>query len=105
MLEVFGAEKKAVVARELTKIYESILMTELPQLIAHFEAHTKEQRGEIVLLLEGTAHTVGASIEILPETILEVLLTELPLKQAVALTSKMTNERKNSLYEKALSKK
>ena len=37
--------------------------------------------------------------------VLEILMEELPLKQAAALASKITGERKNVLYELALEKK
>lgn len=105
MLEIFGGIRKAVVARELTKIYESLLNASLQELIAHFEAHPDEQRGEIVILLEGNVLESGGSIEVFPETVLDILLAELALKQAVTLASKITGERKNVLYDMALRKK
>jgi len=101
LAEVFGADRQIVVARELTKIYESILPGTIAELIAYYEAHEKEQRGEVVIIVHG-ADEVSESKEIATEKVLSILLSELPLKQAVALASKITGERKNILYDAAL---
>jgi len=101
MAEELGAERQVVVARELTKMYESIRSGTATELITHFVAHEKEQRGEVVLIVHG-ADEVSESKEVKTEKVLELLLNELPLKQAVLLASKITGERKNVLYESAL---
>lgn len=105
MQEVFGAERKAVVARELTKIYESVLLADLSELVHYYTSHPEKQKGEIVILIEGGDEEALESREVVPEKVLEILLDELPLKQAVSLASKITGERKNELYEQALKKK
>jgi 16S rRNA (cytidine1402-2'-O)-methyltransferase len=105
MVDVFGSERKAVVARELTKIHESVLASTLPELVKRFESHQDEQRGEIVILINGVDEAATESKEVIPENVLDILLEELPLKQAAALASKITGERKNILYEMALTKK
>jgi 16S rRNA (cytidine1402-2'-O)-methyltransferase len=105
MVEVFGNERKAVVAKELTKIHESVLADNLPGLIKHFESHPNSVRGEFVILIEGVNEEAAESKEVIPENVLDILLEELPLKQAASLASKITGERKNVLYEMALAKK
>jgi 16S rRNA (cytidine1402-2'-O)-methyltransferase len=105
MSEVFGSERKAVVARELTKIHESVLADNLAALVQYFESHPNSQRGEFVVLVEGIDEEESESKEVIPEKVLDILLEELPLKQAAALASKITGERKNVLYEMALAKK
>lgn len=105
MAEVFGPSRKVVVARELTKVYESVLAGELADIIALYESRPKEQRGEIVILIEGVDEEARESKEVIPETVLDILLEELPVKQAALLASKITGERKNVLYELALAKK
>lgn len=104
MQEVFGANKRAVLARELTKIHETIRLATLQALIASVNSHPEEVRGEMVLLLEG-AQTAREKISIVPYQVLSILLAELPLKQAVKLASKITGKRKNELYEIALNEK
>ncbi len=104
LCEVFGADRQAVVARELTKHYESFLHQPLSALLAYYETHADECRGEIVILISGAdISTDDETTAALPT--LTILLEELPLKQAVALTAKITGARKNELYEKALTMK
>lgn len=105
MADVFGADRQAVVARELTKIFESVIPASFQELIEYYEAHEKEQRGEIVILVSGVDEEESESKEVIPEHVLDVLLEELPVKQAASLASKITGERKNVLYEMALAKK
>lgn len=105
MLQVFGEERKAVVARELTKIHETVLSSNLKELVKHFEKKSNELKGEVVILVEGIDEETSESKEVIPENVLDILLKELPLKQAVMLASKITGERKNVLYEMAILKK
>src|SRR3989338_4265633 len=104
MGEVFGSERKAAIARELTKIHETILTADLKSLIQELNSHPETVRGEIVILLQG-AHENNQAHTMQSEAVLDLLLKELPLKQAVMLASEITGERKNVLYEKALAKK
>lgn len=105
MAMVFGDKRKAVVARELTKIHETILTLNLAELMKQFESHPDELRGEIVILVAGADEEERSSKEVIPEEVLDILLKELPLKQATSLASQITGERKNVLYEMALAKK
>ena len=101
MAEVFGGDRQAVVARELTKHYESFLHQPLSALLSYYETHADECRGEIVILVSGADISVSDETTAALPT-LEILLQELPLKQAVTLAAKITGARKNGLYEKAL---
>lgn len=105
MQQVFGSDRQVVIARELTKIYESVMANKLPFLIHHFESHSDQLRGEIVILVEGSDEEKSESKAVIPEHVLDILLQELPVKQAAALASKITGERKNILYDMALAKK
>lgn len=105
LLEVFGGKRRAVVAREISKVYESIMSDEIKKLADYYDAHQDECRGEVVLLLAGSEAEDNAAVLVQPQEVLDILLQELPLKQAVSLASKITGERRNVLYEKALAKK
>ncbi|MFZ2314551.1 MAG: 16S rRNA (cytidine(1402)-2'-O)-methyltransferase [Gammaproteobacteria bacterium] len=105
MAHVYGEDRSAVVAREMTKLYESILTNPLAELVEFYTENESKQKGEIVILLEGVDEEQSESKEVIPEEVLNVLLEELPVKQAVALASKITGERKNVLYDLALEKK
>lgn len=105
MREVFGGERHAVVARELTKIHESVIAESLNDIVAYYEANVDKQRGEIVIMVAGEEEREANSREVVPETVLSILMEDLPLKQAVSLASRITGERKNILYDLALIKK
>lgn len=100
--KIFGAERKVVIARELTKKFETILSGTVAEVLAVIETDANQQRGEFVVLIEGAASVPS----IVPsEKLLALLLENLALKQAVEITAKITGERKNDLYEIALKMK
>lgn len=101
MRDVFGAERIVVIARELTKTFETIYSAPLSKLVEWVAQDENQQRGEIVLLVQG-AEPVAQSELFSSQKLLSVLLAELPLKQAVDLAVKLTGEKKNVLYELAL---
>ena len=49
--EYFGADRRAAIAREISKMYEENIQDTLSGLIAHFSAH--DPRGEFVIIVEG----------------------------------------------------
>lgn len=101
--ELFGAERPAVLARELTKTFETIKGAPLGELHDWVAADSNQQRGECVLLVEGWQAPEGEealSAEAL--RVLDLLLAELPLKRAAALAAEITGVRKNLLYQQAL---
>jgi 16S rRNA (cytidine1402-2'-O)-methyltransferase len=105
MATILGAERRITIAREITKTFETMHSCALQDAEAWLLADANQQRGEFVLLVE--ALPVKAVEEISAETlrVLKLLLADLPLKQAVKLATEITNEKKNVLYELALSLK
>jgi 16S rRNA (cytidine1402-2'-O)-methyltransferase len=103
MSAALGAARRVVIARELTKAFESIHVCALAQAAQWIEADTNRSRGEFVLIVEG-AGAPAADPRHARRT-LAALLAELPLKQAVDLAVKVTGGRRNELYELALSLK
>ena len=103
MVEVFGIERKAVLARELTKRFETLIADSLGNLLERVAADQNQQRGEIVLAVEGLSREQQQADE-LPELekMLIVLLAELSVKQSVALAVRLTGVNKNTVYEMAL---
>jgi 16S rRNA (cytidine1402-2'-O)-methyltransferase len=104
MQRAFGAQRQAVLARELTKNYETFLSGSLADLIEALLADENHKRGEMVIMLEGFSPPSGEET-VSSETahVLKTLMQELPLKQATALAAKITGEKKNKLYQWALS--
>ena len=100
MVEVIGGERVAALARELTKLHETVFRAPLAELCAWVEADPNQSRGECVLLLRGCE--ASADVDAESERVLRVLLEELPLKQAAALAARITGRKKNELYQLAL---
>lgn len=100
MQMVFGASRLAVVAREMTKIYESILYLPLGELHDYYVKHAEKNKGEIVIVVKGAAEIPIENQE--AEQVLNILLKHLPLKQAVLIASELVKQKKNELYELAL---
>ncbi len=100
---VLGAQRTVVLARELTKIYETIHSCPLGEAHDWLLADANRQRGEFVLLVSGApeAEDDGEG-----ERVLKLLLDEgLPVKQAAKLAHSITGAAKNAMYELALSLK
>lgn len=102
MAIIFGPDREAVIARELTKRYEEIHGDTLSGLREWLTGDKDRLRGEFVVMVRGAAATVEASVTIEVERLLQALLTELPLKRAVALAVELTGLNKNRLYDMAL---
>ena len=97
---VFGGERQIVLAREITKLFESIHRCTLAEAMGWLNSDPNHQRGEFVLLVSGAAKKEGLNAE--AERILALLLQDLPLKQAVQLAVQITGAGKNELYQRAL---
>ncbi len=102
---IFGQERKAVIAREMTKFYETIHGGTLGELLAWLEGDSNQQRGELVLVLEGAVSKKEKSMEKSAKQVLDLLLKELTLNQAVKLAALLTEEKRNKLYKWAIEKK
>ena len=100
MLAVFGPKRYVVLARELTKTFETIHGDNLEQLKTWLNSDKNQQKGEFVVLVEGAKYLNPYEID--AQRILGILLDELPIKQATSLAAKITHEKKNKLYALAL---
>ncbi|MFM8454764.1 MAG: 16S rRNA (cytidine(1402)-2'-O)-methyltransferase [Gammaproteobacteria bacterium] len=104
MVSVFGEERLAMVARELTKKFETYKQDSLLALKNWVQFDPEQQQGEIVIIVAGLKKEQTQLSELNAETEMQlrVLMKELPIKQACRLVSEMTGIRKNILYEFAL---
>ena len=103
----FGGQRPAALARELTKLHETVYRGTLEELLARGRGDADVARGEIVLLVAGAEPVAAAAGgadghggEL--DRVLGVLLAELPLKQAAQLASQLTGARHNEAYRRAL---
>jgi 16S rRNA (cytidine1402-2'-O)-methyltransferase len=98
MRDNFGAERLAVVARELTKTFETLLRAPLGELVEQVAADSNQRRGEIVVLVAGSpGRDIEMSAEV--EQLLLLLAAELPPRKAAAVVSRAFGLRKKELYE------
>jgi len=95
--------RDVVIAREITKKFESIARVALADARTWIEADPDRMRGEFVLVIEGRPVERGTAVD--PQAVLEALLEDLPLKQAVALAVRITGAARNELYAAALERK
>lgn len=103
MVSIFGGERQAVLARELTKTFETLKGSPLAALRDWVASDSNQQRGECVLLVAGWQTPEGEdAISGEALRVLDLLLAELPLKRAAALAAEITGVRKNLLYQAAL---
>ncbi|MDX2464646.1 MAG: 16S rRNA (cytidine(1402)-2'-O)-methyltransferase [Porticoccus sp.] len=105
MSEVFGEDRDVVMARELTKTYETFLFGTLAEVQRQVESDLNQQKGEIVLIVKGVDVAMKELDTVEQQRVLSLLLDELPLKQAASLAAKITGGQKNALYQLALSLK
>ncbi|MCG3721232.1 16S rRNA (cytidine(1402)-2'-O)-methyltransferase [Vibrio cincinnatiensis] len=99
MLAIFGPERQVVLARELTKTFETIQGLPLGELIAWIEEDENRKRGEMVLLVHGYREEKNDALPDEALRTLTILTKELPLKKAAALAAEIYNVKKNALYK------
>jgi len=103
LVAVLGPERGLVVARELTKRFETIHRCRLGEAPAWLAVDTDRARGEFVLIVDAPGATIRAGDDAdAHDRMLSTLLAELPVAQAVRLAVKLTGAPRNRLYERAL---
>ena len=100
LADVLGGTREILIARELTKLFESIHTCRLADAGSWLVADANRQKGEFVLIVSGAPATEADDTE--PRRVLEALLAELPLKTAVRLAAEITGAPRNALYAAAL---
>ncbi|WP_239655585.1 16S rRNA (cytidine(1402)-2'-O)-methyltransferase [Pseudomonas marincola] len=103
MRSVFGDERPALLAREITKTFETLQGMPLVDLHSWVASDSNQQRGECVVVVAGwQAPESDAAVSSEALRVLDLLLKDMPLKRAAALAAEITGVRKNLLYQVAL---
>lgn len=97
---VMGPERQIVLAKELTKQFENVFSGSAADVLKSLEAEPTLQKGEFVLMISGGVEEIRDDASM--SKILQPLMACLPLKQAAAVASEITGEKKNRLYQLAL---
>lgn len=95
-------ERRVVLARELTKRFESLQATTVGEALGWLEADANRQRGEFVVMLEAAPAKADDALDAEAERVLGLLLAELPVKGAAKLAAAITGAPKKALYARAL---
>jgi 16S rRNA (cytidine1402-2'-O)-methyltransferase len=105
LASVLGALRNIVIARELTKLFESIHHCTLGEAAAWLAGDANRLKGEFVLVVGGAETNLGAT-DAEMERVLSLLLAEdLPVKQVAKLAAALSGASKNDAYERALALK
>ncbi|MBU2870188.1 16S rRNA (cytidine(1402)-2'-O)-methyltransferase [Colwellia sp. E2M01] len=101
IVATLGGDRYIVIARELTKTFETIHSDTADNFLAWLEQDANQLKGEMVLIIEGYKAVEG---EISAEVIntLKLLLAEMKPKTACAIAAEIYGVKKNALYEIAL---
>ncbi len=97
MRDIFGAGREAVLARELTKLFETVLGEPLAELAARVAADPDQQRGECVILLAGRGEQVDAKLAE-GQRIFAILREELAPAKAAKLAAAISGAPRKALY-------
>lgn len=93
---IFGADRRIALARELTKLHESLETGSLAEIAARL-GDDIPLKGEFVLVVAGAAEAAGGDVAEATR-VFEILHAELPATSAAKLTAKITGVSRNEVY-------
>jgi 16S rRNA (cytidine1402-2'-O)-methyltransferase len=99
---ILGKGRRIAIARELTKVFESIHVCGLGEAATWIGADANRLKGEFVLIVEGAEQAERDEVLAQARRTLEILLEELPVKQAAQLAARISGARRNEVYRMAL---
>lgn len=98
LAQAFGAQRRGVLARELTKRFETVLDGPLAALAARVSADADQRRGEFVVLVEGAPEDADARLAE-GRRVLAILRAHLPLSQAARVAAEISGAPRKALYD------
>ncbi|MGL4712413.1 MAG: 16S rRNA (cytidine(1402)-2'-O)-methyltransferase [Shewanella sp.] len=102
MVEVLGSDRHVVMAREVTKTFETFLSGPVSEVLTRVSTDLNQQKGEIVLMVHGYHLSDDAALPTVAINTLKLLCEELPLKKAAAIAAQIHGLKKNALYKYGL---
>ena len=102
IIEVYGPARELVLAKELTKTFEAFVPGTAETILAWLTEDPQRCQGEMVLMIAPEATKADDDISDAALRTLQLLMAELPLKKAAALTAEIHGEKKNALYKRGL---
>ena len=102
MVDVLPLDREIVIARELTKLHETIVKVTLSEALALVSANENMRKGEFVVIVGGAEEDGKQLMTTEQEKVLKILMRECSIKTAVAMAVDITGVRKKILYQAAL---
>ena len=100
LVDAFGAQRKAFIGRELTKLHEQCVRATLGELHEMVEDGRIRAKGEFALVIEGGEREIGTAVD--SDKMLRLLSAVLSAKETARIAAELTGEKKNTLYERVL---
>ena len=101
----FGESREVVLARELTKAFETWYSGSVGKVLDALDADSHSDKGEYVVMVAGAPSDEQGLVAMDADRILSLLLPELPVKKAVKVAVELTGLARNDLYQRALALK
>lgn len=102
--DVLGEGRKICLARELTKTYETWISGSVEEVINQLEQDEDQRKGEFVLVIEGADQKPEVEVEVVRRH-MDILMAELPIKKAAAITAELLSVSKKYCYDIGLALK
>ena len=103
MKELFGIERKAVLCKEITKIFESFIGSNFMEITDYIKKHQDKLKGEFTIIVEGNRELTIDLQKI--DKILDILQSEISSKDAIKICSIITGYKKSTIYKRLLERK
>ena len=102
MHAIFGSSREVCLAKELTKVFETIRTDSIPNLIHYLNADENNQKGEFVILISANDKIDIVDAESRLDSLLPILCAEMGASKAAKLAAKITGVDKKICYKKAI---
>ena len=102
MQAIFGESRKVCLAKELTKVFETIHTDSIPNLIKYLNIDQNHQKGEFVILVSRIDKIDSTEAESQLNSLLPILCAEMSASKAAKLAAKITGIDKKKCYKKAI---
>ena len=103
MKELFGIERRAVLCKEITKIYESFIGNNFMEISDYIKQHQDKLKGEFTVIVERSKELTIDLQKI--DKVLDILQSEMSSKDAIKICSIVTGYKKSIIYKRALERK
>jgi len=102
MHRIFGDNREVCLAKELTKVFETIQTDSIPNLIKYLNIDKSHQKGEFVILVSAIDKIDRTEAEVQLDSLLPILCAEMGASKAAKLAAKITGIDKKQCYKRAI---